>query len=380
MPDDNSDAAALHSESVVTDLHAHPSNKTYLFERKLYEQHRSGKTLDPWALRVDLPKLRVGGVNVLLNSIYLFEEGLFGDCFPLRLVRLLAPRRWKRLFEGDRFERTVDLIRHFEQAVAASEAVGGVRLRIAKSRAEMDEVVHDGDLAVLHSVEGAHSLGGTAANVSELFDMGVCLITLAHFYPNGVAYPVPGVPRSMRFLGCFSEPKDLTMGLTALGNDVIEEMIRLGVLIDLTHCTPVARDEAFAQVNNRCPLVMSHVGAHALNPEPMNPTDDEIRRIADSGGVIGVIFMNHWLAPGEQRDGIGLIVDTVRHFMNVGGVDCVGLGSDFDGFTDPPDDLKDHSTLPDLTARLLGGGLSHDQVEKVLGGNALRVLREGWGR
>jgi membrane dipeptidase len=381
MPDgDTSNAASVHSNARVVDLHAHPSMKTYLFKRRLHDCHRSGRTLDPWALRVDLPKLRQGGVDVLLHAIYSFEEGLFSDCFPLKVVRLLAPSHWKLLFKGSSFDRTVDLIEHFERVVAESEPVDGCSLRLANSRAELEQVLRDGNLAVLHSVEGAHSLGGTAENVRKLFDMGVCLMTLAHFYENGVAYPVPGIPPSMRFLGCFSRQKDLSKGLTELGHDVIEEMLRLGMLIDLTHCTPVARREALEQVRNQAPIVMSHVGVHALNPVPMNPTDEEIEKIADGGGVIGVIFMNAWLSPGQHAEGIELIADTIFHIRDVGGVDAVALGSDFDGFTDPPDDLKDPSVLPGLTARLLSRGLAQGEVEEVLGGNALRVIREGWGR
>lgn len=381
MPDrDSPDLMSIHSRALVLDLHAHPSMKTYLFRRKLHQRHRSGKTLDPWAMRVDLPKLKAGGVDVLLNAVYLFEEALFDDCFPLRAVRLLAPAHWRRLFRGNRFDRTVDLIKSFEQALTRSEAVDECRMRLARSRAELDEVLRQGDIAVLHSVEGAHSLGGSAENVARLFELGVCLITLAHFYENGVAYPVPGIPESMRFLGCFSQPKDLTRGLTPLGIEVIDEMVRLGILIDLTHCTPVARAEALDRVGNRASIVMSHVGAHALNPVPMNPTDDEVRRIADGGGVIGVIFMNDWLAPGKQAEGIDLIVDTIFHLRDVGGAECVALGSDFDGFTDPPDDLQDPAMLPALTDRMVSRGLSEDDAERVLGSNALRVIRDGWRR
>ena len=247
-------------------------------------------------------------------------------------------------------------------------------------RPELDAVLQAGNIAVLHSVEGGHSLDKDAANVEKLFDVGVCLLTLAHFYENGIAYPVVGVPKSMQFMGCFKQKKDLTKGLTPVGHDVVEEMVRLGMLIDLTHCTPVARQEVYTRVQTRRPLVMSHVGVHHLNPDPMSPTDDEITRIANTGGIIGVIFMNHWLAPGHHKNGMRLVVETMQHLRNVGGIDCIGLGTDFDGFTDPPDDLKDHSRVPDLIHVMQENGFSAAEVEKVAGGNARRVLGDGWGR
>ena len=108
--------------------------------------------------------------------------------------------------------------------------------------------------------------------------------------------------------------------------------------------------------------------------------DWEIAKIADTGGVVSVIFIYYWLAPHARRRGIDFINQTIRHFVSVAGVDHVAVGSDFDGFTDPPDDLEDATKLPFLSQRLLSDGFIPDQIAKVLGGNSLRVFREGWGR
>ncbi len=376
----SSEARQFHQQTQVVDLHAHPSNKTYLFGKKLQKRNRSGGAFDPFAMRVDLPRLREGGVNVVFSSIYLLERTLRSDCFLIAIATALAPRHIRRLFKGDRFERTVELIRHLEDVVARTPAVDGTRLEVARSRRELEEVTARGNIAFLHAVEGGHSLEQNAANVQKFFDLGVSSLTLAHFYFNGVASPVDGVPKKMKPPFCFRRKKDLSKGLEVLGRQVVEEMVRLGMLIDMTHCTPRARNEVLELVDRRRPVLVTHVGVSAMKNDPMNPSDEEIRRIASTGGVVGVIAMNAWLSDEESKNGIHLMVETIKHIRDVGGIECPAFGSDFDGFTDPPDDLSDHSMMPRLTAELLRSGFSSSDVEKVIGGNALRALQDGWGR
>jgi membrane dipeptidase len=110
----------------------------------------------------------------------------------------------------------------------------------------------------------------------------------------------------------------------------------------------------------------------------MSPTEEEIRRIADTGGLIAVIFMNYWLGEHQSNHGLDAIVATIKRIITTGGIDVVGIGSDFDGFTDPPDDLEDISKMPKLTHALLAAGISETDVTKVLGLNLERVLRQGW--
>jgi len=373
---------------MIVDLHAHPANKTYLFGRAFHgrgpagdhRSHRAGPALDPFAMRVDLPSLVAGGVRTLVSAIYLPEPGLFGDCAPLGLARWFGPRRWKVLFEGPHLDRTLDLLDAFETEVAGSDDVGGVRGVVVHSNAALDQAVAEGNVALVHAVEGGHSLDGNPAGVSRLFDRGVALLTLAHFYPNGLAFPVPGVPPDMRFLGCFTQEHDLARGLTPAGRDVIAEMVRLGMVLDLTHCTPVARRQALDAVGGRRPVVFSHVGVSALHPDPMNPTDDEIRAVTDTGGVIGVIFMNSWLVGDRLGDGLNHVVRTLEHLRQVGGAGCPAIGTDFDGFTDPPDDLRNPARLPAVAEALRSAGWSSGDIDGAMGANARRVLREGWGR
>lgn len=365
----------------VVDLHAHPSLKTTLFGLRWDHRHRPGPAFNPLSLRCDLPKLVAGGVNVLCSAVYVPEQGLLADCLPLR-VGLLGFPHIRHLIEGDPFRGATQMLDDFEGIVAATPAVDGVRATVVRSPAELASAVAAGQLAIVHTLEGAHHLAGDPANVARFHARGVALLTLAHFYPNGVAPPVDGIPPAQKHLGCFQAPKDLTAPLGPLGHDVVEEMLRVGMLVDLTHCTPPARAAVLEQVGTRRPLVMSHVGAGSLHAVPMNPTPDEVRRIAETGGVIGVIAMDYWLDGSDGNDGrgtpsargIALMVHTIRALADQGGIDVVALGTDFDGFTDPPDDLQDPSHLPRLTEALRADGFAEGDVEKIVGGNAMRVL------
>lgn len=371
-------ARDLHAAALVIDAHVHPSLKTYLFRKKLHKTHRSGGAFNPFTMRVDLPKTMAGGVDSIISSIYLPEPGLLDDCKPLKLLSRIAPRRIRRLFKGDPFERTMEILDDFEAALGRANSHGAELARVVRSTAEIPRAKADGVISVVHAVEGAHSLAGRVENVEALSKRGVCMLTLAHFYANEVAAPVVGIPPEMQKLGCFRNPKDLELGLGPLGPPVIEEMLRLGMVIDLTHCTPKARHQAYGICGGRRPLVFSHVGVQPLADDPMSPTEDEIRHIASTGGVIAVIFMNSWLGEHRSRDGLDAIVATIKTIADVGGIDTVAIGSDFDGFTDPPDDLKDISQMPRLTQALLDARFGETEIKKILGLNMERVLRHGW--
>ena len=127
-------------------------------------------------------------------------------------------------------------------------------------------------------------------------------------------------------------------------------------------------------------VIASHTGVFEVNRDPYNLTDKEIKWIAKNGGAIGVIFMNYWISPIDSGLGLKHIEQTMNHIINVGGIDTLGIGTDYDGFTDPPDEMVDISELPRLTKYLSALGYTENQLESILGGNALRVLREGWGK
>ncbi|MFB0565287.1 MAG: dipeptidase [Candidatus Aminicenantaceae bacterium] len=370
----------LHDRSLVIDLHVHPSLKTYLFNKKLSKRHKTGGAWNPLTLRVDLPKIIEGGVNAVFSSIYLPEKKMINDCWFLKLLKHFVGKKLRGLVRDNPFDVTMKILKHFEQAVSEAKKDGKTDAEIAKSVSDLYRILDAKNIAFIHSIEGGHSLEGKIENLRAFFDQGVALLTLAHFYENEVVCTVGGIPENKKFLFCFKNEKEQSCGLSEFGRKVIEEMIRLGMLIDLTHCTPLARDEIYQINNKKRPLILSHVGVHAKNPKAMNPEDDEIKTIADCGGVIGIIFMNYWLHPEEKKNGMDLIINTIKHIKKIGGIESIAIGSDFDGFTDPPDDIKDISEMPKLTYNLLKSGFSEEEIEKILSKNILRIIKDGWGK
>jgi len=385
----------LHHEATIVDLHIHPSMQQQLFRRNLNLRYVVNRTFhaNPLTVRASFPRLKDGGYSAFFSTLYVPERGIVRDFPIVRLFRLLRPDLWQKLIVASPFDATLRMMDDLEAAVAASTAAAPVRM--AKSVAELDALLgqpKDGrPIAAIHAVEGAHSLGRepttddqVMAHLDALFQRGVICITLAHFYPNRVVHPCYPFPEDIARLA--RNPalwRDLTLGLTDLGKHVVERMLELGMLIDLTHSTPTARRQVFEIVDasgRHSPLIASHVGAYAIDPSPYNLTDAEIRRIARDGGVVGVIFMPYWLMPKESGQGLNFISRHLQYFVEVGGEDVAGLGTDFDGFTTPPDDLDNVSQMPRLTQRLVVDGHSEAVIKKILGGNALRAIRQGWGR
>jgi microsomal dipeptidase-like Zn-dependent dipeptidase len=381
----NPDWARIHAHSTVADLHAHPSLKVSLFNRALTSRWRASRSFDPFGVRTDFSSLRNGGVDVLLSTVYAPERGIPDECRYLRMLRYVMPGTWRRVFGRPHMDVTLDMLDAMEQQVhAATDSETGRPLaQMATSLSQLDDILsqdEDRPIAVVHNVEGAHSLDGNVDNLVRLRDRGVAYLTLAHFYENEAVYPCFPYPESVQSLGCFQGDRNLALGLKEFGEHVIEEMIRLRMILDIVHCTPPARARIYDLVGHRLPLIASHVGAYEINPSPYNLKDWELTKIADNGGLVGVIFMNYWLMPHETKRGLNFIARTLNHFVSVAGIEHVAVGTDFDGFTDPPDDLRDAAQLPRLTQRLIAEGYTPDQIEKIWGGNVLRVLREGWGR
>ncbi|MEW5986099.1 MAG: membrane dipeptidase [Chloroflexota bacterium] len=406
----------LHEQSLVVDLHAHLSFPAALFGFRLFRRHRPGlPTLSPLSVRTDFPKLERGGVDVVLSSVNVPEIPLIEYAPGGKLWRFMAELLQPKVFRPPYCQASVNMMETVEQQTGRYK--GGRPVRIARSVQELKAALAQGPpkpITLIHTLEGAHALlgdeGGKGTypqlaadspvaremltHLQEFYDRGVALITVAHFFPNGVAagcypFPEPFLP-GIRWRKALRE-HDLTLGLTEAGEMIIQRMLELGILIDVTHCTPAARARIYqlAEGCQRPAVVATHVGAYTINPSPYNLQDWEIKWIAEHGGVVGVIFMNYWLGAHHQTKlGIHYVVRTLEHFIQAAGTEGVAaFGSDFDGFTDPPDDLADAAELPWLTQHLLA--LYQDSgkrrfgdgaIKGILGGNALRVLQEGWGK
>jgi membrane dipeptidase len=380
----------IHASKPVFDLHIHPAMSRLVIKQNLNRRYVVSRSFNPLAVRASWPTLKAGGYGAILSVIHVPERGLLDDFPVIKWFKFLQPALWKALMEAPYIEATLKIMDDLENSVKQS---GDVQL--AKSVSELDAImrqpIEQRRTAVVHVVEGAHSLGGPNdseadifRNLDTLYQRGVAYLTLAHFYPNRVVNPCYPFPED--FANLSSNPaiwRDLTLGLTDLGQRVVERMIELGILIDLSHSTPTARQQVYDIADasgKRVPLLATHIGSYEYNPSPYNLREWELKRIARDGGTIGVIFMPYWLLSHGHGQGLNDIARTIGYFVNVAGEDAVGLGTDFDGFTTPPEDLKDASEMPRLTQRLLVEGYREESICKILGGNALRAVREGWGK
>jgi len=386
MPDNSiPEWKRIHQEATIIDVHAHPSLKVSLFNRVLTRRFRAARSWNPFSVRTDFPKLKKGNVDVLWSTVYAPEKEIQKECRWVKLMRFIMPCKYKKVFCRPYFDVSNEMLDEMEQQVKKSvnPETGKPIAKMAYSVKELNEILEqqtDRPIAVLHNIEGAHSLDMNLDNLLHFFDRGVAYLSLAHFNPNGVANPCFPYPESVQVCGCFKGDRNLTLGLTELGEQVVEKMVELGMIIDITHCTPPARKQVYDIVGNQMPIIASHVGAYEINPSAYNLKDWEIKKIAETGGVVAVIFMNYWLMPHETKRGLNFIARTLDHFINIGGIDHVAVGTDYDGFNDPPDDIKDASQLHKLTQRLIAEEYSEDMIKKIWGDNVLRVIREGWGK
>ncbi len=421
MTDGRREWEEIHEATPVVDLHAHPSLKMMLFRRDLGRRTGpAGRGFNPRSVRTSFPSLAAGGVDVLLSAVYAPEVEILADLPLLRpLLRYGARRVWREMVTPSYYEVTVHTLEKMEEQVRAyNERREGQQraVAIAHSVEELESYLNQGadrPTVLVHCVEGGHSLQGKVsgkaagdaggdgdvereilAHLDQLFhEFGVAYMTLAHFYRNRLVAPTLLLPENVLWLARWRQMLaryEPTKGLTRLGEKVVERMLEMGMIVDVSHCTPAARARIYsiAEANGAQAGVMaSHVGAYALHPDPYNLEDWEIKWMADHGGVVGVIFVGKLLKPWETERGLNVLAHTVEHVIDVGGSDCPAIGTDFDGFTVPPLEMVDASQLPRLTQRLLaeyGSATKRkytvETVRKLLGGNVLEMLREGWGK
>jgi microsomal dipeptidase-like Zn-dependent dipeptidase len=404
----------LHNDSIVVDLHTHPSLKSSVFHRDIGSKKTKflsrlfKEKFWPFSGRVTFPKMEQGGVDVLLSTAYVLEQGWIDDMSLVRTLFWLFPKVRERVVDPTYFNATISMLDDMEMQIKnyndtrAPESRG---VTLATSSAGIDAAIEAGDMCIIHSVEGAHSLQGDEAgknlsddimshsdaveeevlsNLQHLYDRGVAYLGLAHFYTNCCVSPVFPYPeygakhlKWREILGQWDE----TEGLTPLGLKVVEKMLDMGMLIDISHCTLAARKQIYGLValhgKSEC-LMATHTGAFEINRVSYNLHDWELKWLADHGCAVGIIFMNYWISPVDSGLGLKYIEQTLNHIINVCGEDTASIGTDFDGFTDPPDEIVDMSELPRMTMYLKGLDYSDRAIEKFLGLNALRVLRNGW--
>lgn len=233
-------------------------------------------------------------------------------------------------------------------------------LTAVKSKDDLENLIDENYLGCILSLEGGEALEGKLYNLRNFFRLGVRGLTLTWNNRNELADGV-------------GEGKYAT-GLSEFGHAVVLEMNRLGMLVDVSHLA----EPGFWQVltTSSAPVIASHSNAFSLCKHRRNLTDDQIKALADQGGVIGINFCPNFLTEDSKTASIDNVIEHIDYMINKGGYDCVGLGSDFDGIRQVPKGLHDVSTLTKISDKLLECGYHESNIEKIMGKNFLRVTKE----
>jgi membrane dipeptidase len=369
----------------LTDIHAHPAMNAFFWDRDLRRHYFTGDTFNPLASLTDFKMLREGDVRVLWSVLHVPEAAYFAN----PAIKLLAclTRGGRTLLRQNAWECTLRMMDAMEEQVTrvADE------FQVARSNDELDAALAAGRRAFVHTVEGGHVLSadlaagdveGRLARLEELANRGVAALTIAHLFRNDLAGHSECIPpgqHKILFWALDTEVDD-SRGLTEAGEAVVKRMAELRVIPDVTHCTPVSRRQIYELVGDEIPIVATHTGVRSLYDIPVNLGEDDVRAIAASGGVVGVIFMPYWLEASHPGPGLEAIWRTMEQVNAWSGGQWkhVAIGTDFDGFTDPPDDCDSEAELPIVRQWLDDNGVSPTDADAILGGNARRVLRAAW--
>jgi microsomal dipeptidase-like Zn-dependent dipeptidase len=337
-------AEALHKSLFIADLHS----DTLMWKRSLLDPATRG--------HVDLPRLEAGHVGLqVFSSVTKTPSGQNYDAnsadtdniTALAIGQMQPPRTWTSLLERSLW--------HAEKLNRAEAASKG-SLLVVRTKADLDKLIAQRGnkpvpVGALLSIEGLQNLEGKRANLDVLFKAGFRMAGFAHFFDNEVAGSMHGMKKG---------------GLTPLGRQVMADMEARGMVVDIAHCSHQCVGEILAAAKR--PVVSSHGGVQATCKINRNLTDDEIRGVAKTGGVIGIGYWDAAICSTDPR----AIAKAMRHVRDLVGIDYVGLGSDFDGATTTPFDT---AGLTHVTQALIDEGFTDADIAKVMGGNVLRVLR-----
>jgi len=210
--------------------------------------------------------------------------------------------------------------------------------------------------------------------------LGVSYLILAHLRYMGLAGCAQGLPCKTDFWqDLINQDQDPEVGLTDLGFEMLDAILASRIVLDVTHCSDLSRRDVmtrYRESGSKKPIISSHTGVRALADYELNVSDDWIKFICNSGGVIGVILFPFWLADNPSgRKGIDLVFDTIDYLRKVGCDDCVAIGTDLDGFIAPIGECRNYEEIPRLVELLQGRyAQSPEFVEKLLYKNAQRVI------
>ncbi|QVL30484.1 dipeptidase [Telmatocola sphagniphila] len=363
------EALAIHQEAIVVDGH---NDLPWQYRAK---KDFSFKTIDITKnqpeLHTDLPRLRKGGMGAQFWAAYVDAS-----------VRPRSQSVKETLEQIDVIHR---MVKTYPQDLEMAYTVDDI-LRIHKT----------GKIASLIGVEGGHSIDNSIGTLRTFYMLGVRYMTLTHSETLDWADSATDKPKNN--------------GLSPFGEEIVHEMNRLGMMVDLSHVSPDTMRHVLRIT--KVPVIFSHSSARAIADHPRNVPDDVLKEVKKNNGVVMVNFFPGFVSPEgarlsqrmfeEYREmkekikdekelerawkehvkamktppcSIHDVVDHIEHIIKVAGIDHVGLGSDFDGISAVPTQLEDVSTYPKITQELLNRGYKKEEILKVLGSNLLRVMR-----
>ncbi|OWQ98040.1 dipeptidase [Sphingopyxis witflariensis] len=339
-------AKALHKTLTVVDLHS----DSLLWSRDFLDRAKRG--------HMDLPRLEDGNValQILASTTkspkgqnYDANSGDTDNITGLVIAQLQPVRTWNSLLE-----RSLWHAEKLHRAVAASDG----QLVAVADRAQLDALIaaRQGKavpVGAMLSIEGLHGLKGDIANLDKLYAAGFRMAGLTHFFDNELAGSMHGLKKG---------------GLTPLGRNVVTRMEARGMIVDLAHCSSACVADILKMA--RRPVVSSHGGVQATCKVNRNLSDEQIRGVAATGGLIGIGYWDAAVCDTSPAS----IAKAMKHVRDLVGINHVALGSDYDGATTV---RFDTSKLVQVTQALIDAGFSDDEIRAAMGGNAIRVLSAG---
>jgi len=333
------DVGSIHREMVVCDTHCDTVERILGQGVDLGARSHQG--------HIDIPRLMEGGVDVQIFACCIGRSGRPDGYYIKRALRMIDALHLQ-------FEKHSD-------AIALALTAGDVR-----------EAKRNGKIAAIIAIEGGQAIEDDLALLRDFYRLDVRAMTLTWNSTNWAD-------------ASREAPKH--DGLTDFGRDVVREMNRLGMIIDVSHAADKTVWDTLE--TSSAPIIASHSCARAICDHPRNVNDDLIKAIASASGAICINFYSAFLdqefkTQSEKnldpaRPPLSKVIDHINHIASVGGIDSVGLGSDFDGMNPPPEGLEDVSKMPRITGALLERGYSVEDVAKIVGGNFLRVFGQVCG-
>lgn len=356
-------ARRIHAETIGVDSHLDTPQRVLIENVDLSQRLKDG--------HVDFARLKDGGVKAPFFALW-------------------VPTYYKG---SEAVRRTLQLHDAMQREFARHSA----QIEQADSAAAIERIAKAGKIACVLTLEGGHQIADDLAVLRAYQRLGLRAMTLTHFRNHNWADASTDKPKHN--------------GLTAFGKEVVREMNRIGMIVDISHVSDKTFYDTLAVTSK--PVIASHSSCRAISDVPRNMTDDMIRALGKNGGVIAINFGEGFVNPkdaealrkavasigyqeptvtGAELDAhaarehrnqkpakvaatVADVAGHIDHAVKLAGIDHVGIGSDFDGISGPPNGLEDIGKMPNLTAELLRRGYKEGDVKKILGGNLLRVIR-----